>query len=386
MKLHKKSLWTLLVLLGALLASTALIALRPEPKPRAVEEVLPLVGVVLAQPAAERMLVRAQGTLAPRDEIELVAEAAGRVVWISPSFDGAGEFAVGEALVRIAADDYEIAAQRARAAVARAESQRTLARAALSRSEALFDAGATSPAAHEQAAGNAQVAEANLRDAEAARRQAELELARTEIRAPFAGRVRERSVSLGQFLGRNATVARVYAAGGAEGKLALRAEDAAFLDLPSTAEDSGPRVKLSAAVAGARRELAGRIVGSAGALDARTRLLTVTARVDEPTAGAEDVASLAMGVFVDAEIEGRELPGLVKLPRSVLAGERGVVVVDSKNRLEARAVEVLRADDAHVWISRGLAAGERVCEHAPSALAPGTHVRVETLAAGTIKP
>ena len=41
MKLPQKSLWTLLVLLGALLASTALIALRPEPKPRAVEEVLP---------------------------------------------------------------------------------------------------------------------------------------------------------------------------------------------------------------------------------------------------------------------------------------------------------------------------------------------------------
>ncbi len=386
MKLPKKSLWTLLVLLGALLASTALIALRPEPKPRAVEDVLPLVGVVVAAPAAERMLVRAQGTLAPRDEIELVAEAAGRVVWISPSFDGAGEFAAGEALVRIAADDYEIAAQRARAAVARAESQRTLARAALSRSEALFAAGATSPAAHEQAAGNAQVAEANLRDAQAARQQAELELARTEIRAPFAGRVRERSVSLGQFLGRNATVARVYAAGGAEVKLALRAEDAAFLDLPSTAEDSGPRVKLSAAVGGTRRELAAHIVGSAGALDARTRLLTVTARVDELAAGAEDVASLAMGVFVDAEIEGRELPGLVKLPRSVLADERGVVVVDAKDRLEAREVEVLRVDDAHVWISRGLAAGERVCEHAPSALAPGTHVRVETLAARAVTP
>jgi hypothetical protein len=49
-------------------------------------------------------------------------------------------------------------------------------------------------------------------------------------------------------------------------------------------------------------------------------------------------------------------------------------------------VEVLRADDAHVWISGGLAAGERVCEHVPSALAPGTHVRVETLAAGATPP
>ncbi len=386
MKLEKKSRWTLLVLVGALLASTALIALRPQPKPRAVAEVLPFVGVVISQPAAERMLVHAQGTLAPRDEIELVAEAAGRVVWISPSFDGAGEFAADEALVRIAPDDYEIAAQRARAAVARAESQRTLAHGALSRSEALFAAGATSPAAHEQAAGNAQVAEANLRDAQAARQQAELELARTEIRAPFAGRVRERSVSLGQFLGRNAPVARVYAAGGAEVKLALRAEDAAFLDLPNNSDDIGPRVTLTAAASGAARALKGRIVGSAGALDARTRMLTVTVRVDEPAVGADDAAALAMGAFVDAEIEGREVPGLVKLPRSALTGEHGVVVVDAKNRLEAREVEVLRADDTNVWISRGLAAGERVCEHAPSALAAGTHVRVETLAAGASAP
>jgi RND family efflux transporter MFP subunit len=373
MALEKKSLWSLMVLAGALLASTALIAFRPKPQPRAIEAVLPVVEVLVAQPAAQRMLVRAQGTLAPRDEVDLVAEVGGRVEWISPSFDGAGEFAKGETLVRIARADYELAAQRARAAVARAESQLALARAAQGRSQALFDAGATSPAAHEQAASGALVAEANLRDAHAAVAQAELALARTQIGAPFAGRVRERKVALGQYLAPSTSVARIYRGGGAEVKLAIRAEDAAFLELPSDPSQRGPRALLRANVGGVSRELSGHVVGSSGALDPRTRMLAIVARVDE--AGASD-AALAMGVFVDAEIVGRELENVVKLPRSALGAEGSVVVVRADDVLEARVVEVLRADDESVWIASGLAAGERVCTHAPSALASGTRVRV----------
>ena len=374
MKLQKKSLLTLVVLTGALLLSTALIALKPQPKPREAAATLPLVDVVLAQPAAQRMLVRAQGTLAPRDEIELVAEVAGRVVWISPSFDGAGEFVVDEPLVRIARDDYEIGAQRARAAVERAQSQLTLARAALERSDALFDAGATSPAAHEQALGNQQIAEANLHDARAAQEQAELALARTELRAPFAGRVRERKVSLGQYLAPSMPVARIYGGEGAEVKLSVRAEDAAFVALPEDASVPGPRVLFRGDIGGELRKFTGRIASSAGGLDPRTRMLTLVARVEADSAAQG--ASLAMGSFVEAEIEGREVAGLVKLPRAALAGEGYVVVVGKGDLLESRAVRVYRADDEQVWIAGGLAAGERVCAHAPSALAPGTRVRV----------
>jgi RND family efflux transporter MFP subunit len=374
MRLERKSWLTAAVLGGALLVSTALIVFKPRPQPRAVEAVLPLVEVVTAQPSSQRMLVRAQGTLAPRDEIELVAEVAGRVVWISPSFDGAGAFASGEPLVRIARDDYEIGVERAQAAVARAASQVTLARAAQARSSALFGAGATSPAAHEQALGGLQVAEANLGDARAALAQAELALARTELRAPFAGRVRERKVALGQYLAPNTPVARIYGGGDAELELSLRSEDAAFLELPGNASSEGPRVTLRGEVGGAERELAARIASSAGALDPRTRLLTLVARLEG--AAAQEADALALGAFFEAEIEGREVAGLVKLPRAALSGDGRVFVVGDRDVLESRPVEVLRADDQLVWIVRGLAAGERVCSHAPSALAPGARVRV----------
>jgi RND family efflux transporter MFP subunit len=374
MKLEQKKLWPLLVVTGALLASTALVALKPDPTPRAIEAVLPVVDIVVAEPAAQRVSVRAQGTLAPRDEVDLVAEVAGRVEWVSPSFDGAGEFAKDEPLVRLARADYEIATQRARAAVARAESQLDLARAAQSRSDALFEAGAASPAAHEQARGNALVAEANLRDAEASLAQAELALSRTQIRAPFAGRVRERKVALGQYLAPSAPVARVYGGSGAEVKLSLRADDAAFLELPSDASELGPRAILRASVAGEARELSGRIVASTGALDPRTRMLGVTVRLDDPTAAS---AAEALGSFAEVEIEGRELASAVKLPRAALSGDGSVFVVGEGDVLEARAVEVARADEVAAWVTGGLRAGERVCTHAPSSLAVGTRVRID---------
>ncbi|HEU4427700.1 MAG TPA: hypothetical protein VFT98_03010, partial [Myxococcota bacterium] len=71
MKLQRKTLLSLIVLGGAALSSIGLIALRPEPKPRELEATLPVVDVVIAEPRAERPIVRAQGTLEARDEIEL---------------------------------------------------------------------------------------------------------------------------------------------------------------------------------------------------------------------------------------------------------------------------------------------------------------------------
>jgi multidrug efflux system membrane fusion protein len=184
MKLGPKALLPAAVLAGSLAASAALVVARPVPEAQGIEEHLPVVAVVPAAPALERMLVRAQGTVEPRTENELVAEVGGRLAWVSPALESGSFFAAGEVLARIEPADYEIALERARAAVERARSQRKLADASLARSRALREAGAASLAAHDQAEGNAAIAAANQREAEAALRQAELELARTELRVP----------------------------------------------------------------------------------------------------------------------------------------------------------------------------------------------------------
>jgi hypothetical protein len=83
-----------------------------------------------------------------------------------------------------------------------------------------------------------------------------------------------------------------------------------------------------------------------------------------------------MGLFVEAEIEGREVASAVRLPRGALRGSAEVVIVDSGSKLRARPVEVLRMDGEVLTVGAGLAAGERVVARVPSGFVEGMQVRV----------
>ena len=235
MKLGPKALLPAAVLVGSLVVSAALVVARPVPEAQEAAEHRPMVAVVAAAPSVLRMLVRAQGTVEPRTENELVAEVGGRLVWVSPALESGSFFAAGEVLARIEAADYEIAVERARAALERARSQRKLGQASLARSRALREAGAASEAAYDQVESSAAIAAANQREAEAALRQAELELARTELRVPFAGRVRERRIDVGQLVARGAPLASVFAVDFIEVRLPIPSEELAYLELPAAA-------------------------------------------------------------------------------------------------------------------------------------------------------
>jgi RND family efflux transporter MFP subunit len=378
MKLGSKALLPAAVLVGSLVASAALVVARPAPEAQPLGEQRPLVAVLRVAPGAWRMLLHTQGTVEPHTENELVAEVGGRLEWVSPLLESGRFFAANQVLARIEVADYEIARDRARAALERARSQRRLAEASLGRSTALREAGAASQAAHDQAKSNAGIAAANEREAEAALRQAELELGRTALRVPFAGRVRERKADAGQLLARGAPIASVFAVDFAELRLPIPSEELAFLDLPGAPapEDAGPTVRLSGQYAGRRHTWSGRVVRAEGALDPRTRLVHVVARVEDPYGLRSGAPPLAVGLFVEAEIEGREIASAVRLPRGALRGDGEVVVVGADETLHTRPVEVLRIDGETAFVGGGLAAGERVVERVPSAFVEGMRVRV----------
>lgn len=402
---HRPGLWTRLlerfgpkallpaiVLVAGLLSTTALIVVRPAARPAAPEVKLPLVEVMEVQPREVRLTVHAQGTVEPRTETDLVSEVAGRVVWVSPRFESGGFFRAGEPLVRLDARDHENAAERARAALERAESEQSLAEATLERRRSLREAGAASRAALDEAESRARVAGANVRDARAALDQAEHDLARCTIEAPFDGRVRETRVDPGEYLAPGAPVGRVFAVDYAEVRLPIPNADLAFLDLPEgydrlppegaeaedhAGSDDGPRVVLQGRYAGREHRWNATLVRTEGALDARTRMVQAVARVEEPYERGADAsgAPLPVGLFVEAEIEGRVFGNLVELPRSALRGDDELVVVGEDSRLERRRVEVVRSDRDRVYVSGGLRPGERVATTRLDVVVDGMEVR-----------
>jgi RND family efflux transporter MFP subunit len=376
--------WLPLLVLGTgIIGSIGLVSVRPAVSTEAPVRLSPLVRVIQARTRTVRLRVEAQGSVLPRTETTLVAEVSGRIPWVSPSLASGGFLHEGDELVHIDPTDYRLAVERSEATLARAESALALARAAAKRRRTLAERGVASPAAADDADHQERAAEAGLREATVALEQARRELDRTVVKSPFIGRVREKHVDVGQFVNRGTPIARVYAVDFAEIRLPISDDEVAFLDLPGVyrdagAADSGPEVVLRSRFAGREHRWFGRIVRTEGEIDPRTRMIHAVARVEDPYGRGDepDRPPLAVGMFVDAEVQGRVVPEVIELPRSALRGSDELVVADDEDRLRIRRVEILKHERDRVLVTAGLLAGERVCVPPPSVTVEGMAVRV----------
>jgi len=357
--------WTLPAAIRAVaaLVVVGLVRSRPvvETAPREIAP--PPVRVLTVTPTEIDLGVRSQGSVIPVTEADLVSEVAGTIVWTSESFEVGGFLDPGEVLLRLDRRDYELAVASARAALAQAGVglAREQAEADVAREEweELGVGGAPGPLVLRQP----QLAEARAR-AEAAlanKRRAELDLERTAIRAPFAGRLRAKRVDRGEFVNRGVPLATIYAVDAAEVVLPVPDSELAFLDLPLGGElgRSGPRVLLRARFAGGRHEWEGRIARVGGEIDPATRMVNLIARVDDPYRASGDRPPLSVGLFVDAEVVGRSVESVFQVPRGALVGADRVWLVEG-GRLVLRRVGILRADPEVVIVSDGLSAGDRI--------------------------
>jgi RND family efflux transporter MFP subunit len=351
------------VLVIGALAAWGLAAGRPANDPAVSSPALPRVPVVKMIPRPVRVRVRAHGSVEPRSEIELVAEVAGRVTAVSSSLDVGRFFAEGDVLVEIDRADAELQVEGARARVLRLQSEvrRTLAQ--LERLQALASRDISSASQLEDSQHLHQIARAERREARAALGRAERDLERTRVHAPFAGRVRDKHVDVGQFVSRGTPLARVHAVDYAEIRLPVPSSDLAFLELPNANGSApGARVVLRATYAGKPSTWEARLVRSEGEFEQRSRMLHLVARVDDPYDLNEERGGspLPVGLFVEAEIEGRTFDDVFVLPRGALRTPTQVAVVDDEGRVQARRVDVLRIEGERILVRSGLRAGDRV--------------------------
>ncbi len=342
-------------------------ALRPKVKPEEVALAPPAVFYTTAAPGSVTLDVSAQGEVRPRTDINLTAEVAGRIVQTSDAFVIGGAFVDGDLLVKIEDADYKAAVAGAKARVAQAEEllRREEAESDLARKDYEALGRDTDPSELTLRMPQLAQARAAYAAAKADYSAAMLDLERTEIRAPFDGRVRERSAGVGQFISPGAPIGRIFSTDVAEIRLPLTDADLAKLGLSiayvETENDPGPPVVLSASFGGAFHEWDARIARTDGAIDPATRQIGAIAVVDDPYgAGSDDGAPLAMGLFVDARIKGRPIENATVLPRTALYGRDIVYVIKSDDTLEERKVAVVSADRDTITISGGVASGERV--------------------------
>ena len=354
-------------------------------------------------------VIRAHGNVRPRTSVRLMPQISGKVVFISPALIVGGLFKEGDELVRVDALEYELALKQtaaeirgAQANITNALAQISSAQAASAQAEARLvreeaeakaaraewallgrsgeppellvrgpqikeaKASLSAAAAQDKAARTLlQSSEAKLEAAQAASEQAQLNVDRCVIAAPFTGRVQQVHLGQGQVIAPGVALAHLQPIDYAEIHLALSLEQFDHLKLPKAFRGGtnilgGPGVRLSG-TAGSPGRWQGHVTRTTGEVDSSTRMMTLIAHVKAPYSSADDSngTALSFGRFVKAEIDGKPMAKVTVLPRSVMRGEGQVHVYD-EGSLKARAVNVAWSTRDVVVISKGLSEGEQV--------------------------
>lgn len=376
---------------------------RPQPALRSQSTIgPPAVEVILASPQTYQIRVKSQGTIAPRRQIDLVAEIAGRVVSVSDQFVDGGIFNAGDVLVQLDDRDYKIAVVEAQSLVADAERVLALERGQARQAEREWrDLG--SREANDLFLRKPQVkaAEAALAAAQATLQQARLNLNRTQIRVPFDGRILTTEVDLGQFISRGSVVADVYDSQQAEVRLPLTTKQllqtgldlGQLVNAREIAVVDRPQITLSAMLGEQKVIWQARIVGMDGSVDTSTRFIHLIAIVDQPFSIEQHQQPLLMGAFVEASIPGRRFSSALRLPSKAIVDNRVFIVedtrfaqgsssaesasTDSAYRLRPHTVTVIAQEEEMLWVdASGIEVGQWIVVSDPRVLREGMTVNV----------
>ncbi len=356
-------------------AAFAMLSSRQAPQPRERPALGPLVEAQATESSEVQVTVRGQGEVSPRVSVDLAPQVAGRVIRVHPSLISGGRFRAGTELLRIDPRDYSLAVEKARAAVAAAETtiERELAEATAAVAEWRELRADEKPPALLAREPQIRAARAQLAAAKADLASAELDLERTRLSLPFDGLVVSEDVDAGDLVTAGQRIATVYGLDAVEIRLPLDDRELAWFDLPEAGEP-GPPAVVSADFAGGEHRWQGRVERLEGQVDPRSRMVRVVVVVEQPFAASDGRPPLLPGTFVDVEIAGRRLGQVISIPRAALRSGDEVWVLEG-DQLRIREVEVLRSERLRVLVGGGLAAGERIVTSSLDAVTDGMTVR-----------
>jgi RND family efflux transporter MFP subunit len=311
--------------------------------------------------------VMAPGSIEAFQQVQITARVAGAVDRVA--FVEGQTVKEGDVLVTIETERYQVAVSQAKAALERATAMEKAAEAELARRQGAVAAHPGLVAGEEIAQYETNVAtgKADVASAQQAVRVAELNLRDAYVRAPFPGVLQSRTVQVGQYL----------QVGTVLGTLLQR--DPLLLRFGVTESDA-PRIKAGMTANMKLREstrtYTAKIILVAEAADPTTRLVPVTAKVDE----TDHKYWLRPGAFCEVNVPvGDARPAIVVPSISVQPTASGniVYVVDGKNVAHIKQVQLgMYTPEGGVELTQGIAAGELLVVEGFEALSEGAPVKI----------
>jgi multidrug efflux pump subunit AcrA (membrane-fusion protein) len=176
--------------------------------------------------------------------------------------------------------------------------------------------------------------------------------------------VQTQSADLGQFVTPGKVLGTVFGTDAAEVRLAFTDNQLSVLGIPIGFVGDGRddlTTTLSAVAGGQMYQWQGRLTRLDAAIDPTTRTVYGTVRIDQPY-NLEDGREmpLAVGLYVDAEVEGRLAFDAIQIAAEGLRAGDEVFVLNGEGLLDVRQVSVLHRNRDTVLLASGVEAGDRI--------------------------
>jgi RND family efflux transporter MFP subunit len=220
-------------------------------------------------------------------------------------------------------------------------------------------------------------AHAVVLSAEAKKEQAQLAVERTRIKAPYAGRVLEKNVDIGQFVSAGTTLAKIYATHNFEVRIPLNHRQQELLILPeqssaTSAQTSGAAVEIRSGQGETEEKWQGNISRTEATLDPNNQQLFVVVRLNGKLSHQDNNNQLPkIGQFVRVNIQGKTFHKVFLIPSHTLYTNNEVIIL-ADGKLARRQVSIINRGKQYAVIESGVIAGEQLVITPLGAITTGT--------------
>ena len=342
-----RTIVSLTIIAAFFLVGKVLIAGKPEERSKKPTVVIPRVDTVSVPLGNYRPAVTSYGTVQSYFETQLTPEVNGKITSVSPKFRVGEMVKAGEILATIDAADYQ-------AALATQKATLTLQKSALAEEEIRAEQAAADWKASGRELASASdfvlrkpqlaAARANIDAAQTAIDQAEVDLTRTEIKAPYDAVVTSRNASLGNYATAQNSLGTLIATEKAEVRIPLTAEQMKRIQF---SENEQPQLTLTSP-SKPNLEWTAKLTRMEPTLDPQNQVSYGIATMDNPY--TNEVAPLPVGSFVNVSIPATEITDAYQVPESALVNDSFVWLVDKENKLVRAEATRIQSDATSAYV------------------------------------
>lgn len=324
------------------------------------------------------------GTVEAAQDIILSPRISGEVIERSPSFTPGGYVEKGEVLLQIDSTDYKNTLQQRKSELRQAQSDLNLEmgrqEAAQSEYRIFGDTLTEENEARILRQPQLNAVKASVESAQAAVDQAEAELHRTTIRAPFDAHILSQNVNVGSQVAAGEQLGRLVGLDEYWVEATVPVSKLRWLTFSETNQSEGSEVKIRNRTAweeGESRE--GYLDKMMGALAEQTRLARVLISVPDPLAyhaDNADLPKLMIGSYVETTLRGEELTDVIRLNRDYIRTDDTVWIMEDQE-LRIKDVDIVFRDEQYAYIADGLADQDQVVTTNLTTVSEGAPLRLE---------